>query len=189
MNEIERFWIRPVARSFYGGGGGGAYLKNRDQIINVWIIRHGTSEVTRWQCPTYRPLNWNRANFNGAGNVSERRMREPLGECGVMPPRKFSNLKAWKRHFQHSRADSCVKTEPKIDCYFFSPQLWRKERCHQLCYIFIINNYLHTPLMLVKYDTSFLPRTKTCTLYMYFYLLFVYPPPVYSYLSGNKNGH
>ena len=29
------------------GGGGGAYLKNRDQIITVWIIRHGTSEVTR----------------------------------------------------------------------------------------------------------------------------------------------
>ena len=25
---------------------GGAYLNNRDQIINVWIIRHGSSEVT-----------------------------------------------------------------------------------------------------------------------------------------------
>ena len=30
------------------GGGGCTYLKNRDQIINIWIIRHGTSEVTRW---------------------------------------------------------------------------------------------------------------------------------------------
>ena len=30
-------------------GEGGAYLKNRDQIINVWIIRHGTSEVTQGQ--------------------------------------------------------------------------------------------------------------------------------------------
>ena len=27
-------------------GGGGAYLKNREQIINVRIICHGTSEVT-----------------------------------------------------------------------------------------------------------------------------------------------
>ena len=32
------------------GGGGGAYFKNQDQIINNWIIRHGTSEVTRWHC-------------------------------------------------------------------------------------------------------------------------------------------
>ena len=38
--------FRPVARIFYGGGGG-AYLKNSDQIINVWIICHGTSGVTR----------------------------------------------------------------------------------------------------------------------------------------------
>ena len=27
--------IRPVARIFHGGGGGGAYLENPDQIINV----------------------------------------------------------------------------------------------------------------------------------------------------------
>ena len=42
-------YARPQARSqdFFYGGGGGAYLKNRDQIINVWIIRHGNSEVTR----------------------------------------------------------------------------------------------------------------------------------------------
>ena len=49
---FNRGWYiknRPVVRNFYGGRGGGAYLKNRDQIINVWIIRHGTSEVTRWQ--------------------------------------------------------------------------------------------------------------------------------------------
>ena len=38
-----------LARSqdFSRGGGGGAYLKNRDQIINVWIIRYATSEDTR----------------------------------------------------------------------------------------------------------------------------------------------
>ena len=33
-------------------------------------------------------------------------------------PRKFSNLKALKRHFQHSQADSCEKKVPKIDRYF-----------------------------------------------------------------------
>ena len=37
---------------------------------------------------------------------------------GILPPRKFSNLKALKRNFQHSQADSCVKTVPKSDRYF-----------------------------------------------------------------------
>ena len=41
-----KLYIRPVARIFFMGG---AYFKYRDQIISVWIIRHGTSEVTRGQ--------------------------------------------------------------------------------------------------------------------------------------------
>ena len=41
--------------------------------------------------------------------------------------------------------------------------------------------------MLAKYDTSFLRMTKTYT--VYFYLLFVYAPLVYSYLAGKKIGH
>ena len=46
----------------WGGGGGGAYLKNRNQIINVWIICHGTSEVTRGAvCRTYGLLTLKRA--------------------------------------------------------------------------------------------------------------------------------
>ena len=41
--------------------------------------------------------------------------------------------------------------------------------------------------MLAKYDTSYLPRTKTYR--VYFYLLFIYAPRVYSYLAGKKIGH
>ena len=44
-----------------------------------------------------------------------------LGACAPPPPpRTFSNLKALKRHFQHSQANSCVKKVPKIDRYFLS---------------------------------------------------------------------
>ena len=71
--------------------------------------------------------------------------------------RRFSSLDALKRHFHHSQADSCVKKVPKIDRY------------------------------LAKYDSSYLRRTKTCT--VYFYLLFIYAPRVYNYLAGKKIGH
>ena len=40
---------RPVARIFRGGG---AYLNNRDQIINVGMIRYSSSE-DRTESPTY----------------------------------------------------------------------------------------------------------------------------------------
>ena len=59
--------------------------------------------------------------FNGSVNFCERRRREPLwgyGGMGACPARKFSNLNALKRDFQHSRADSCVEKVPKIDRYF-----------------------------------------------------------------------
>ena len=126
------------------------------------------------ECPTYGLLNWNQATFNGIENFCERWRLEPLGGSGGIPPRKFSNLKALKCYFQHYQADSCIKNVPKIDRYFLLNFQWQKEHCHQLYYVFIINNYCHTPLMLAKYDTSFLPRTKTCT--VYFYLLFIYAP-------------
>ena len=42
--------------------------------------------------------------------------------------------------------------------------------------------------MLAKYDTSFLLMTKTYTMYLN-YLLFIYVPRVYSYLTGKKIGH
>ena len=45
---------RPVARNFGGGEGEGAYLKNRDQIVYVGMIRHANFEGTRAQTPTYR---------------------------------------------------------------------------------------------------------------------------------------
>ena len=141
---------------------------------------HGTER------PTYWLLYWNRATFNGTGNFCSRLRRKPLGGLGACSPRKFSNLKAFISHFQHSQADTCVKKVPKIDRYFFL-NFDKKERCHQLHYIFIINNYYHTPLMLAKYDTSYLPRTKTYT--VYFYLQFIYAPRVYSYLAGKKIGH
>ena len=45
-------------------------------------------------------------------------MRELLGGSGgIVPPRKLSDLKALKGHFQNSQADSCVKKVPKIDRY------------------------------------------------------------------------
>ena len=40
--------------------------------------------------------------------------------------------------------------------------------------------------MLAKYDISYLARTKMCA--VYFYLLFIYAPRVYSYLVGKKIG-
>ena len=113
--------------------------------------------------------------------------------CGGMAPspppptRKCSNLKALKRNFQHSQADSCIKKVPKIDRYFLLNFDKRSVAITELYYIFVINNYCRTPLMLAKYDTSYLPRTKTCT--VYFYLLFIYAPRVYSYLAGKKIGH
>ena len=42
----------------------------------------------------------------------------PKGGLGACPSRKFSNLKALKRHFQHSQADNYIKNVPKIDRYF-----------------------------------------------------------------------
>ena len=45
-------------------------------------------------------------------------MRASKGVWGH-PPRRFSNLKALKRHFQHSQADSCVKMVPKLIVTFF----------------------------------------------------------------------
>ena len=47
-----------------------------------------------------------------------RKSRYPIA-CS---PRKFSNLKAQKRRFQHSQADSCVKDVAKID-HCFLPNL------------------------------------------------------------------
>ena len=60
--------------------------------------------------------------FNGRGNRCEWRRREPLGggEVGAYPPRKFSNMKALKPHFQYSQANSCVKKVPIIDRYFLN---------------------------------------------------------------------
>ena len=98
---------------------GGAYLKNRDQKINVWIIRYVTSVDTRRRVSNLRLLNWKRVTLNGMVNVCERPRREPLGGCGACSPRKFSNVKALKRNFQRSQADSCVKKVPKIDRYLF----------------------------------------------------------------------
>ena len=35
------------SHGFFVGGGGGAFVKNWDQIINVGMIRHGSCEDTR----------------------------------------------------------------------------------------------------------------------------------------------
>ena len=100
--------------------GGGAYLSNRDQIINVGMIRYSRSE-DRTECPTYGASRIYGDDFqSGMGKCCERRRREPLGGSGGMPPRKFLNLKALKRHFQHSQAKGCVRKVPKIDRHFLN---------------------------------------------------------------------
>ena len=74
---------------------GGAYLKNRDQKINVWIIRNGTSEVRRGQ--SVQPKDYRteigrllmvRKTFASAEGASR------LGGLGACSSRTFSNLKA-----------------------------------------------------------------------------------------------
>ena len=40
------------SQDFSRGGGGGAYINNRDQIINVVMIRYASSE-DRAECPAY----------------------------------------------------------------------------------------------------------------------------------------
>ena len=49
--DVPESVFRPVARIFRGGGGGG-YLNNRNQIIDVGMIRYSSSE-DRTECPTY----------------------------------------------------------------------------------------------------------------------------------------
>ena len=116
------------------------------------------------ECPTYGLVNssyWGRP-LNGTGNFNERRRREELGGSRGMPPppRKFLYLEALKRHFQHSQADGCVKKLPKIVYFFltftkrlFSSALFPK-------FIIIVAPLL----MLAKYNTSSLRKTKKCTM-------------------------
>ena len=84
-----------------------------------------------------------------------------LGGLRACSPRKFSNLKALKRHFQHSQADSCVRKVSKIDLYFLL-NFDKKSvaRCHQLQYIFIIINCCHTPFNIRKIQYKFLTKDQ-----------------------------
>ena len=63
------------------GGGGGAYLNNRDQITNVGMI-HQTGMT-----------------FNSTGKCCERQRREPLGGCGGMLPQKIFKSESLKTPF------------------------------------------------------------------------------------------
>ena len=86
---------------------GGVYVKNRDQIVNVGMIRHGSCDETRAECQTYG-LTDIATTFNGMVTFASAKGASLFGGLGACPLKKFSNLKALKRHFQHSRADSCV---------------------------------------------------------------------------------
>ena len=71
----------------------------------------------REECPTYGVSEIG-MTFNGTENFCDLRGRELVGGGGgARPQRNFSNLKALKRHFQHSQADSCAKKVP-IDLNF-----------------------------------------------------------------------
>ena len=148
---------RPVARIFFFFFWGGGYVP-QEPGTNILMFEWYAMQVPKihraeWQ--TYWVTEFG-TSFSSAGNTCERRRREPLGGSGGMPcPGKFSNLKALKCHFQHSQAESCVKMVPKIDCYFLL-NLTKKS--------VVIRCNIFTPLlMLAKYDTSFLRRTKKCS--------------------------
>ena len=114
------------------------------------MIRYASSEdtVRRLSNPRAIKLKLFGTTFYDTGNFNERRRHEALG--GVL-----------KCNFQHCQADGCVKKVPKID--YFLLNLAKKSVF--ISYIFKIDNYCHIPiqLMLAKYDTSFLRRTKKCT--------------------------
>ena len=113
---------RPVARIFFcvGMGEGGGCVP-QESWPNILIFEWYTMQVPkthRAEWRTYRVIEIGGTSFNATGKTFERRRCEPLGVCGGMPPRKFSNLKAWKCHCQRSQTENCVKKVPKIDRYF-----------------------------------------------------------------------
>ena len=140
MMVHESTCYRLVARIFRGGC---KRPITGTIFFNVGMIRYTSSKDTHAEWPTYGQTEIG-TTFNGTGKISEQGRHEPLGGSGGMPPRKFSNLKALKRHFQHSQANSYVKKVLKIDRYFLL-NFDKKSivRCHQLQYIFIIKNYCH----------------------------------------------
>ena len=69
-----------------GGGEGGAYLKNRDQIFNKSQAMHARSDDTRAECRTYG-LTETGATFNDRGEFCERQRCELLGGSGACSPR------------------------------------------------------------------------------------------------------
>ena len=45
-NPLHHFSNGPTLMHVSGGGGGGAYLKNRDQVVNVGMVGQANSEDT-----------------------------------------------------------------------------------------------------------------------------------------------
>ena len=129
-------------------------------VINVGMIRCASCEDTKAQCQTYG-LTKIGTTFNGGENFSERACR---GVWGHASPRKFSYLKTLKYPFLHSRTDSCVEKVSKIERYFllnFDKSVLTVISCTIFSKLRIS---IVTPLlMFAKYDTSFLRRTKKCT--------------------------
>ena len=131
------------------------------------------------ECPIYVLLNWNRAMFNGTGNFCERRRREPLGGVGACPHRKFSNLKALKRNFQHSQADSCVKKVSKIDCYFLLS--FDKKSVAISCIVFL-------QLIITVIPSYQGPKYTQCTFIFCSFTLREFTV-ISNYLAGKNIGH
>ena len=73
-------------------GGGGAYLKKRNQIVNVGLIRYASSEDAQGSVSSL-PVPEIGTIFNSTRNFFERRRRGLLVGSGGMPPGKVSDLK------------------------------------------------------------------------------------------------
>ena len=107
-------------------------------------------------CPTHGLLN---SNYSVRPFIIRKTLTSARGVWGHVPQKILKSV--LKRNFQHSQADGYVKKVPRVD--YFLLNLAKKSVV--ISYFFKIDNYCHiaSQLMLAKYDTSFLRRTKKCT--------------------------
>ena len=96
--------------------------------------------------------NWNGDEFNEWGKNCKRQRQRPLGGSGACPPppRKFWNLKALKRHFQHSQADR--KGQPCYVILFCISCVTHHDCNSEFCLDIQVKRFVHliTNIMIIK---------------------------------------